>query len=171
MRSHLALIVVVALAGPACTRTMQSAHTDPCAAPRTAKPAAGNGIGIIGMSLDHHPDASGTPELFVDRVVPEGPAASAGVRSGDRIYAIEGTSTAGMSVTEAARRLRGPTGASIALQIGADGRMRDVTITRVAPSDLWNRPATAARPSSEGERVRASDVAPAAAVAVPPCRQ
>lgn len=171
MRSHLALVVMVALAGTACTRSVQSARPDPCAAPRTAKPAAENGIGIIGMSLDHHPDASGTPGLFVDRVVPEGPAATAGVRSGDRIYAIEGASTAGMSVAEAARRLRGPTGASIALQVGDGERMRDVTITRVAPSDLWNRPAAAARPSGDGERIHASDVAPAAAIAVPPCRQ
>lgn len=170
MRSHLALVVVVALAGTACTRSLQSARTDPCAAPRTATPIAGSGIGIIGMSLDHHPDASGRPELFVDRVVPEGPAATAGVRSGDRIYTIEGTSTAGMSVAEAARRLRGPTGASIVLQVGDGAGKRDVTITRVAPSDLWSR-ATTARPGSDGERVRASDVAPAAAVAVPPCRQ
>jgi hypothetical protein len=153
MRSHLALIVVIALTG-ACTRTLQSAKTDPCPAPQAGKRVPANGIGIIGMSLDRHPDDSGTAELFVDRVVPEGPAASAGVRSGDRIYDIEGTSTAGMSVAEAARRLRGPTGASIAL---------------LAPSDLWNR-AAATRPS-DGERVHASDVAPAAAVAVPPCRQ
>jgi S1-C subfamily serine protease len=169
MRSHLALIVVVALTGAACTRTLQSAKTDPCPAPQAGKRVPANGIGIIGMSLDRHPDDSGTAELFVDRVVPEGPAASAGVRSGDRIYDIEGTSTAGMSVAEAARRLRGPTGASIALRVGENGRVRDVTITRVAPSDLWNR-AAATRPS-DGERVHASDVAPAAAVAVPPCRQ
>ncbi len=169
MRSHLALVVVVALTGAACTRTVQSAKSDPCPAPQAARSVSGSGIGIIGMSLDRHPDGSGTPELFVDRVAPEGPAASAGVRSGDRIYSIEGTSTAGMSVAEAARRLRGPTGASIALAVGENGRVRDVTITRVAPSDLWNRAGTA-RPGG-GERVHASDVAPAAAVAVPPCRQ
>jgi len=169
MRTHLALVVVVALTGAACTQTLQSAKPDPCSAPPAGRSVAGNGIGIIGMSLDRHPDDSGTPELFVDRVVPEGPAASAGVRSGDRIYSIEGTTTAGMSVAEAARRLRGPTGASIALRVGENGRVRDVTITRVAPSDLWNR-AAAQRPTG-GERVHASDVAPAAAGAVPPCRQ
>lgn len=170
MRSHLALVVMVALTGTACTRTLQSAKTDPCAGPQAAKSVAASGIGIIGMSLDQHADGSGTTELFVDRVVPEGPAATAGVQPGDRIYSIEGTSTAGMSVGEAARRLRGPTGASIALRVGQNSRVRDVTITRVAPSDLWSRAATT-RPGRDGERVHASDVAPAAAVAAPPCRQ
>src|SRR5688572_6358306 len=168
MRSHLALVVVVALTGAGCTRTLQSTSSNPCPAPRAAKGAAGNGIGIIGMSLDRHRDALGTPELFVDRVVPEGPAARAGVRSGDRIHAIEGTSTAGMSVAEAARRLRGPTGASIALRVGSEDHLRDVTIPRVGPSDLWSRAAAGA---GDAEGVRASDVAPAAAIAVPPCRQ
>ena len=170
MRSHLALVVMIAtiaLTGAGCARTLQTAKREPCPAPQASKTAA-NGIGIIGMSLDQHAGTTGASQLFVDRVVPEGPAARAGVRPGDRIYSIEGTSSAGMTVAEAARHLRGPTGASVVLQVGASDGRRDVTITRVAPSDLWSRAATA---PSDGERVRASDVAPAAAGAVPPCRQ
>lgn len=168
MRSHLALVVVIALSSAACARPLQSPRREPCPAP-AAK--AGNGIGIIGMSLDQHPGTTGAPELFVDRVVPEGPAARAGVRPGDRIYTIEGASTVGMSVAEAARQLRGPTGATVALQVGVSQRLRDVTITRVAPSDLWSRAAATPPGAATGERVHASDVAPAAAIAVPPCRQ
>ncbi len=168
MRSHLALAVVIALSSAACSHMLQAADRAPCPAP--AATTAGNGIGIIGMSLDRHAGATGTPELFVDRVVPDGPAARAGVRPGDRIYSIQGTSTGGMSVAEAARQLRGPTGATVALQVGAGDRLRDVTITRVAPSDLWS--AASAPPGGvAGERVHASDVAPAAAGAVPPCRR
>jgi C-terminal processing protease CtpA/Prc len=171
MRSHLALVVVTVLAGTACTRNMQAAQHHPCAAPHTTRATNANGIGIIGMSLDQHTGAAGTPELFVDRVVPEGPAASAGLRPGDRILAIEGSSTAGMTIAEAARRLRGPTDASVTLQVTSGDRNRDVIIIRVAPSELWSR-GTVAHPGGGGtERVQASDVAPATQVAVPPCRQ
>jgi C-terminal processing protease CtpA/Prc len=161
MRSHLALVVVAALASAACTHHLQTASARPCR-PRTSK-----GLGIIGMSLDRHADPTGTAQLYVDRVVPEGPAATAGIRPGDHILAIAGAPTGGMSVAEAARRLRGPTGASVSLRVASGGTPRSVTITRVAPSELWSRSAIA-EPGASAP-VRASDVAPAA-VAVPPCR-
>ncbi len=165
MRSHLAL--VAALVGlAACTRTLQSGQHQSCPPPRAQ--AAAKGIGIIGMSLDQHATASGEQELFVDRVVPDGPAAAAGVRPGDRILAIAGTPTRGMSVADAARRLRGPTAESVSLQVASGGAARMVRITRVAPSELWS--GSAGRPHG-GERVVPSDMAPAAPLAAPPCRQ
>jgi C-terminal processing protease CtpA/Prc len=166
MRSHLALVVVTALASAACSKALQPPQRA-CAAPRA--PRAAGGIGIIGMSLDHRTASTGAPELFVDRVVPDGPAAAAGIHPGDRILSIEGTSTAGMSIGEAARRLRGPTDASVALRIGTGATTRDVHITRVAPSELWTG-APPTRPNAV-QPVRASDVAPATHVAAPPCRQ
>jgi C-terminal processing protease CtpA/Prc len=123
------------------------------------------------MSLDQRANETGAPELFVDRVVPDGPAATAGILPGDRILSIEGISTEGMSIGEAARRLRGPADASIALLIATGGHSRGVNITRVAPSKLWSGAATPRATVGESERVRASDVAPAARVTVPPCRQ
>jgi membrane-associated protease RseP (regulator of RpoE activity) len=165
MRSHLALVVVVALAGAGCTRTVQHAQSDPCRIPRVQR--ARNGIGIIGMSLDQQASTGGSTELIIDRVVPDGPAATAGIRAGDRILTIQGTPTAGMSIGDAARRLRGPVGASITLVIATGTRPRDVLITRVAPSDLWNGAAGARQP----QRVLPSDVAPAEQVSAPPCRQ
>jgi len=170
MRSHLAMVVIVALASAACTRTLhQPPPSHACAAPNAQGKA--NGIGIIGMSLDQVAITNGTPELVVDRVVPDGPAATAGILPRDRILQIEGTSTHGMSIADAARRLRGPIDASVVLVVATGARSRDVTITRVAPSDLWSgavgSPAVAKRHS---ERVPASDVAPAAQVSTPPCR-
>jgi C-terminal processing protease CtpA/Prc len=166
MRSHLALVVATALASAACSTALQPPHQTACVAPR-ARSAAG-GIGIIGMSLDQRATSTGARELFVDRVVPDGPAASAGIHAGDRILSIEGTSTTGMTIAEAARRLRGPTDASVALQVATGTTARAVYITRVAPSELWTG---AAAQHGGAERVRASDVAPAAQVAAPPCRQ
>jgi membrane-associated protease RseP (regulator of RpoE activity) len=168
MRSHLVLVVIAALGLAACSHSLQSAQHPSCLPPRALGAPAG--IGIIGMSLDQRANETGAPELFVDRVVPDGPAATAGIRPGDRLLSIEGISTQGMSIGEAARRLRGPTDASIALLVATDRRSRDVTITRVAPSKLWSGGATPPATAQGSERVRASDVAPAAQVTTPPCR-
>jgi C-terminal processing protease CtpA/Prc len=163
------LVVVIMLGVAACTYRMQPPQHQPCPTAPTAGTASG--IGIIGMSLDQRVRGDGDAELFVDRVVPDGPAATAGIHPGDRILTIDGTPTQGMSIAEAARRLRGPTDAAIALQIATDDRIRDVNIVRVAPSELWSGAAsTTRRPSGASERVRPSDVAPAEQVTAPPCR-
>ncbi len=167
MRSHLALILVVAFMGAACTRTIRTGTVRDCSEPRAQTVA--HHMGIIGMSLDQQSSTDGGIQLIVDRVVPDGPAAAAGIRPGDRILEIEGTSTDGMSIADAARRFRGPVDASIALVIATGSRPREVSITRIAPSELWSGlgHGSTGHPS---ERVRASDVAPATTVTVPPCR-
>lgn len=167
MRRLLALVVVAAL-GAACSRTLQTAAVRPCPPPRAQ--GAASGIGIIGMSLDRQARAGNGAALVVDRVVADGPAAAAGIRPGDRILQIEGASTDGMSIGDAARRLRGPIDASITLVVATGDHPRDVTITRVAPSDLWSSTGRKRTAKQAAERVPPSDLAPAAKVAVPPCR-
>ncbi len=168
MRSHLALIVVAALAVGGCARALQPSHTHTHACRPARAAGAPSGIGIIGMSLDQRTNDGGRTELIVDRVVPDGPAATAGIRPGDRIVRIGDTPTDGMSIADAARRLRGPIDASVGLVIATGSRPRDVRIMRVAPSELWKAAGTTA---GAGERVRASDVAPATQVTTPPCRE
>jgi S1-C subfamily serine protease len=165
------MVVIVALASAACTRTMHHSTVTRACVPTGARTKA-SGIGIIGMSLDQAGTPSGARELVVDRVVPDGPAATAGILPGDRILAIEGATATGMSIADAARRLRGPIDASVALTVATGTRSRDVIITRVAPSDLWSgTPGASATGGDHEERVRASDLAPAAQVNAPPCRQ
>jgi C-terminal processing protease CtpA/Prc len=164
------MVVIVALTSAACTHTMHQPPVTRACVPGNAH-AKASGVGIIGMSLDQAGTASGGRELVVDRVVPDGPAATAGILPGDRILEIEGASTRDMSIADAARRLRGPVDASVALTVATGARSRDVTITRVAPSSLWSGTPGASAGTDHAERVRASDVAPAARVNAPPCRQ
>jgi C-terminal processing protease CtpA/Prc len=160
MRSHLAWLVF-AMGLSACTHTLVAAERDACPEQR--------GIGIIGMSIDQRARPDGAAELFVDRIVPEGPAARAGLHPGDTIVGIEGTPSRGMSVGDAARRLRGPVDAAVGLDIDRGGRTWRVIITRVAPSELWSGEASASA-ARRPEAVRASDVAPVDPSTVP-CRR
>jgi len=61
----------------------------------------------------------------------ESPAAKVGIQAGDVISAIEGKSTAGMSVSDVSSKLRGAMGTSIKVTINRDGEEpREVTLTR-----------------------------------------
>jgi carboxyl-terminal processing protease len=60
------------------------------------------------------------------------PAARAGIQSGDQIIRIEGKSTAGISIDNAVRKLRGEPGTKITITIRRKGEAKDLdyTITR-----------------------------------------
>lgn len=60
------------------------------------------------------------------------PAEKAGLKAGDKIYAIDGVSTAGMAVDEAVSKIRGPKDTEVILTISRDGiaKAKDVKIKR-----------------------------------------
>lgn len=60
------------------------------------------------------------------------PADKAGLRAGDKIYAINGQSTIGMSLTEAVRKIRGPKDTEVVLTIIREGEDKpfDLSIVR-----------------------------------------
>jgi carboxyl-terminal processing protease len=58
-----------------------------------------------------------TQEIVVAEPIPNSPATRAGIQSGDRLLEIDGQSTTGMSVEQAASLIRGDVGTSIALKI------------------------------------------------------
>jgi carboxyl-terminal processing protease len=60
------------------------------------------------------------------------PAAKAGIKSGDRIAAIDGTSIQGLPLNDAIDKMRGPVGAKITLTILREGEKKpfDVTLER-----------------------------------------
>jgi len=60
------------------------------------------------------------------------PAEKAGLRAGDKVYAIDGESTMNISIDEAVNKIRGPKGTEVVLTISRNGmeKAKDVAITR-----------------------------------------
>ncbi|MBD2091195.1 S41 family peptidase [Microcoleus sp. FACHB-1515] len=71
-----------------------------------------------------------TGNLTVVEPIPNSPAAAAGIRVGDRILAIDGRSTQGMSVEEASSLIRGEAGTDITLRIDRDSSSFDLSLVR-----------------------------------------
>ena len=84
-------------------------------------------FGGIGIEIGQEED-----RILVVDPIDDTPAARAGLRSGDVIVSIDGTSTAGMSLPDSVNRLRGRPGSSVMLGILRDeaGEAFDVTLTR-----------------------------------------
>ncbi len=89
--------------------------------------------GIIGISIVRPEGAPRRGPLVVERVLPGGPADEANIRPGDSIHAIDGESTHGMTVTEAARLIRGRPDTSVELRVDSARGSRLITLVRVAP--------------------------------------
>lgn len=68
--------------------------------------------------------------ILVVRVLAGMPAEAAGLRGGDVILKIDGESTVNMSASEAQQLLRGPVGASVALQVLRAASLLDFTVER-----------------------------------------
>ena len=56
-------------------------------------------------------------QLTIIAPIPDSPADKAGIRAGDEILAIDGESTAGMSLAEAVLKIRGPEGTPVRLRV------------------------------------------------------
>lgn len=93
------------------------------------------GIGAeIGMKND---------QLVIVAPLKESPAERAGLKSGDKILKVGDTATAGLSVPDAVKLIRGPIGTAVVLNVFRDEwvKPRDVRIVRqtiVIPTVDWN---------------------------------
>jgi carboxyl-terminal processing protease len=79
----------------------------------------------VGMEIDIKDDV-----LTVIAPLKGTPAATAGIKAGDQIAAINGKSTDGVAVDEAVNDIRGPVGTTVDLSIIRDGQPLDVKIVR-----------------------------------------
>ena len=98
--------------------------------------------GVIGISLQIGAERIGDPAvLFVGMVHPAGPAHLAGLRHGDEIMSVDGTTVTGKSYEQVVKMIRGEAGTIVKLGVKGEGSTREVSITRVASDKLSRGPA------------------------------
>ncbi len=86
----------------------------------------------IGARVEQDP---GSGEIVIVAPFRDSPADKAGIRAGDVILAVDGESTAGWTVGQAVRRIRGPQGSEVTLGVRHEnGGAEDITITRAVIS-------------------------------------
>lgn len=68
--------------------------------------------------------------LTVIAPLADSPAEKAGVKAGDQIVSIDGQDAAGLSLTDAVYKIRGPKGSQVKIELRQNDETRNVTITR-----------------------------------------
>lgn len=70
--------------------------------------------------------------LRVAQVFPRSPADEAGIEVGDTVVSVEGESIAGVSSTEATKKIKGPEGTEVTIGVrdGKTGKVRELTLVR-----------------------------------------
>lgn len=84
-------------------------------------------FGGIGMEVGMKDDV-----ITVIAPLPETPAERAGIVAGDKVVAIDGVSTDGMSIDEAVQHIRGPADTTVALSLYREGmtEFKEIEVTR-----------------------------------------
>jgi carboxyl-terminal processing protease len=97
--------------------------------------AARDGFGGIGVTLNTE-----GPDVRIVEVLPETPAATAGLHVDDRILAIDGTEVSSLSREDVVRRLRGPADSAVALAVSRSGSDKRITFSmhraRIVPPSV-----------------------------------
>lgn len=84
-----------------------------------------SGVGMQ-LTLDEK-----TKTITVVEPIKNSPALKAGILPGDKVLSIDGVSTEGMTVEQAANKIRGSVGTNVSLKIGREGQKEfDLTLTR-----------------------------------------
>ncbi len=106
---------------------------------------------LTGVGLQIALDAE-TKQLQVIAPIDGSPAAKSGIQATDHIIKIDGVSTAGLSLDEAAEKMRGPIGSLVTLtveQVGGESKDIQLKRDRIA----LNPVVTELRPQQNGEKI------------------
>lgn len=143
-KSKLLIVIVAALTLPSCAVYMHddrpyrpAAERPPCDHEHARGPHDGR-VGVIGLAIGRGA-GSGRGPIVVENVIPGSPAGDADIRAGDRIRAIDGESTRGMKVSEAARLIRGRADTAVELRVDSPRGSRLITLVRVPPRAFAGR--------------------------------
>jgi membrane-associated protease RseP (regulator of RpoE activity) len=84
-----------------------------------------NGFGGVGMSITMLED-----RIVVDSVIPDSPAARAGIKSGDQLSQINGEPISGKSLEDVVSKIRGKEGTNVAINLKRDGQDYSLDVNR-----------------------------------------
>jgi predicted metalloprotease with PDZ domain len=106
--------------------------------------------GVIGISLHVGAERIGDPAiLYVGMVHPEGPAYKAGLRHGDEVVSVDGTTVTGKSYEQVVKMIRGEAGTVVKVGVKDEKGLHELSVDRVAGDKLPRGPA---RPHGNEER-------------------
>jgi membrane-associated protease RseP (regulator of RpoE activity) len=94
--------------------------------------------GVIGVSLHVWAERIGDPaSLYVNHVLPEGPAQQAGLKHGDEVVTVNGAAVSGKTYEQVVKMVRGEAGTAVKLGVKGEGGLREIAITRIASEKLY----------------------------------
>lgn len=94
--------------------------------------------GVIGVSLHVWAERIGDPaSLYVNHVLPEGPAQQAGLKHGDEVVTVNGAAVSGKTYEQVVKMVRGEAGTVVKLSVKGEGGLREIAITRIASEKLY----------------------------------
>lgn len=98
--------------------------------------------GVIGISLHVGAERIGDPAiLYVGMVHPEGPAHKAGLRHGDEVVSVDGTTVTGKSYEQVVKMIRGEAGTVVKVGVKDEKGLHELSVERVAGDTLPKGPA------------------------------
>ena len=94
--------------------------------------------GVIGVSLHVWAERIGDPaSLYVNHVLPEGPAQQAGLKHGDEVVTVNGAAVTGKTYEQVIQMVCGEAGTAVKLGVKGDGGLREIAVTRIAGEKLY----------------------------------
>ncbi len=103
--------------------------------------------GVVGISFVIGAERIGDPALlYVGMVHPEGPAYKAGLRHGDEITSVDGTSLKGKTYQQVVTMIRGETGTVVKMEVKDEKGIHQLSVERVAGDKLKHPAETHGRP-------------------------
>jgi C-terminal processing protease CtpA/Prc len=98
--------------------------------------------GVIGISLQVGAERIGDPAiLYVGMVHPGGPAHKAGIRHGDEVVSVDGTTVTGKSYEQVVKMIRGEAGTVVKVGVKDEKGLHELSVERVASDKLPRGPA------------------------------
>ena len=97
--------------------------------------------GVIGISLQIGAERIGDPAvLYVSMVHPGGPAHKAGIRHGDEVVSVDGTTVTGKSYEQVVKMIRGEAGTVVKVGVKDEKGLHELSVERVASDKLPKGP-------------------------------